>query len=49
MGNLTTDKKVKILHFASQWKEIGGDGCGKLHYDMIKNEEARNYIINLTK
>jgi hypothetical protein len=47
--NLTIDKKVKVLHFASGWKEIGGDGHGKLHYEMIKDEEARNYVISLTK
>ena len=41
-------KKVKILHFAGRgMKEQDGSGQGRLMFEQIENDEARNYIINL--
>ena len=41
------NKKLEVIHFAGgEWKDKGG---GKIRFEMIKDEKARNYLIGLTK
>jgi hypothetical protein len=44
-SHVVTDKKLKMIHFAGNVWKING----KIMWHKIKDEQARNYLISLTK